>query len=115
MWQMVVTFTLFAACDVILCRGGAMTVSEVEATRTPAIIVPLPAGKGYQGQNASDLVASGGGAVVEQTDVVLVADVVNRLVADDDRIAEMRTAEPRVDHGLAASIIAARIMEVAHA
>jgi len=106
---------LYAACDVILCRGGAMTVSEVEATRTPAIIVPLPAGKGYQGQNASDLVASGGGAVVEQTDVVQVADVVNRLVADDERIAEMRTAEPRVDHGLAASIIAARIMEVAHA
>lgn len=106
---------LYAACDVILCRGGAMTVSEVEATNTPAVIVPLPAGKGYQGKNASDLVANGGGIVVEQTDVAHVTDTILSLMADGERIANMRSAIRTVDHGLAASVIAARIMEVARA
>jgi len=106
---------LYAACDVILCRGGAMTVSEVEATSTPAIIVPLPAGKGYQGQNASDVVANGGGIVVDQTDVTDVTETVLALMADGERIAHMRSATRTVDHGQAASVIATRIMEVANA
>ncbi|MGI9529097.1 MAG: UDP-N-acetylglucosamine--N-acetylmuramyl-(pentapeptide) pyrophosphoryl-undecaprenol N-acetylglucosamine transferase, partial [Acidimicrobiia bacterium] len=106
---------LYAACDVILCRGGAMTISEVEATHTPAIVVPLPAGKGYQGKNAADLVASGGGVVVEQTDVASVAAAARELMADSDRIERMRAAPRTVDHAEAASIVAARTLEVADA
>lgn len=106
---------VYAACDVILCRGGAMTVSEVEATNTPAIIVPLPAGKGYQGRNASDLVASGGGVVVDQTDVASVAQAAFDLITDQDRTERMRSAPRTVDHGRAASVMADRIMGVAHA
>ena len=106
---------LYAACDVILCRGGAMTVSEVEATHTPAIVVPLPAGKGYQGKNAADLVASGGGVVVEQTDVASVAGAVRELMADGDRIEQMRAAPRTVDHAEAASTVAERTMDVANA
>lgn len=106
---------LYAACDVILCRGGAMTISEVEATHTPAIVVPLPAGKGYQGKNAADLVASGGGIVVEQTDVTSVSNVARELMGDSQRIERMRSAPRSVDHAQAASVVAARIMEVSHA
>ncbi len=106
---------LYAASDVVLTRGGAMTVSEIEATRTPAVIVPLPAGRGYQARNASDLVRSGGGVVVDQTDALTVADAVHGLAIDRARLETMADAEPVVDHTRAASVIADRIEELARA
>jgi UDP-N-acetylglucosamine--N-acetylmuramyl-(pentapeptide) pyrophosphoryl-undecaprenol N-acetylglucosamine transferase len=106
---------LYAACDVIVCRGGAMTISEIEATSTPAIIVPLPAGKGYQARNATDLVASGGAIVVEQSDVATVAGVVMDVIGNDERMSSMRQAQRAVDHRAASSVMADRIIEVDNA
>jgi UDP-N-acetylglucosamine--N-acetylmuramyl-(pentapeptide) pyrophosphoryl-undecaprenol N-acetylglucosamine transferase len=106
---------VYAAADVVLTRGGAMTISEIEATRTPAIVVPLPAGRAYQGRNASGLEASGGGIVVPQTDAAEVAATVRSLMDDPSRIAAMASARPSVDHRRAASVMADRIEELGHA
>ncbi|RPI23914.1 MAG: UDP-N-acetylglucosamine--N-acetylmuramyl-(pentapeptide) pyrophosphoryl-undecaprenol N-acetylglucosamine transferase, partial [Actinobacteria bacterium] len=56
----------YAACDLVLARSGAMTVSELAVTGTPSVLVPLPAGRGYQGRNASDLERAGGTVVLPQ-------------------------------------------------
>ena len=106
---------VYAAADVVLTRGGAMTISEIEATRTPAIVVPLPAGRGYQARNASDLVQSGGGIVVEQTDAETVAAAVAPIVEDPSRLAAMAAARPPVDHRRAAAVMADRVEELHHA
>jgi UDP-N-acetylglucosamine--N-acetylmuramyl-(pentapeptide) pyrophosphoryl-undecaprenol N-acetylglucosamine transferase len=34
----------YAASDLVLSRAGALTISELTATGTPAVVVPLPAG-----------------------------------------------------------------------
>ena len=106
---------LYAACDLVLCRGGAISVSEVQATRTPAIVVPLPAGGGYQRENAADLVATGGGVVVEQSTPQDVAVVVRSIIDDADALARMRAAVPTVDHPKAAAVMADRLEELAGA
>ncbi|MGI9667982.1 MAG: UDP-N-acetylglucosamine--N-acetylmuramyl-(pentapeptide) pyrophosphoryl-undecaprenol N-acetylglucosamine transferase [Acidimicrobiia bacterium] len=106
---------LYAASDVVMTRGGALTVSEVQATRTPAVVVPLPAGGGYQALNAQDAVAAGGAIVVEQTTPAQVAAVVRELVGDDLRIGAMRSAEASVDHKLATTIMVDTIVEAADA
>jgi UDP-N-acetylglucosamine--N-acetylmuramyl-(pentapeptide) pyrophosphoryl-undecaprenol N-acetylglucosamine transferase len=92
-----------------------MTVSELQATRTPAVIVPLPAGRGYQALNASDLVASGGAVVAEQDSVEAVARRVRDVITDPTALARMADPENGTDHRAAAAIMADAVMEYADA
>lgn len=49
----------YAAADLSINRGGAMTVAEITAVGIPSVFVPLPIGNGEQVKNAELLVASG--------------------------------------------------------
>ncbi|GMQ93477.1 MAG: undecaprenyldiphospho-muramoylpentapeptide beta-N-acetylglucosaminyltransferase [Acidimicrobiia bacterium] len=103
---------LYAASDLVLSRGGAMTVAELHATRTPAVIVPLPAGGAYQGLNAADASAAGGFVVLDQSEPDVILDTVQGLLADDDRLEAMSAALADAPHLEAARIVADRILEV---
>lgn len=105
----------YAAIDVALSRGGALTVSELDATHTPAVVVPLPAGRSYQAQNAADLADAGGAVVVPQSTEVDVAGIVAGLMADRPALDEMQRARSSIDHRAAAHTMARRILEVADA
>ena len=103
---------LYAASDLVLSRGGAMTIAELHATRTPAVIVPLPAGGAYQGMNAMDAVDAGGFIVVDQEDTAQITDTVTALLNDPDRLAQMSDALADSPHLSAATIVAERLLEV---
>ncbi len=55
---------VYAAADVLLCRSGAATVSEVAAVGLPAVLVPLPVGNGEQARNGAELVQAGAALLV---------------------------------------------------
>ena len=56
--------------DVVICRAGALTVSELAMAATPAIFVPLPhAVDDHQVKNAQYLVSCGGAMLVKQNDL----------------------------------------------
>ena len=59
----------YAAADLVLCRGGAMTCAEVAAVGLPAVYVPLPWGNREQYKNAGPVVAAGGGLFCEDADI----------------------------------------------
>lgn len=77
-----------AVADLVVCRAGAGTVSELAALGLPAVYVPLPVGNGEQRLNAAPVVAAGGGLLVDdarltpawlRTEVLpLLADVARR-------------------------------------
>ena len=54
----------FACADLVICRAGAGSVSELAALGLPAIYVPLPIGNGEQRFNAEPVVNAGGGLLV---------------------------------------------------
>ena len=58
----------FACADLIICRSGAGTVSELTALGLPAIYVPLPIGNGEQRFNAQPVVDAEGGLMVADAD-----------------------------------------------
>ncbi|WP_434619212.1 undecaprenyldiphospho-muramoylpentapeptide beta-N-acetylglucosaminyltransferase [Arthrobacter sp. A5] len=58
----------YAAADLLLCRAGSGTVSEVAAVGLPAVFVPLPVGNGEQALNAAPLVSAGGALLVRDAD-----------------------------------------------
>ncbi|GAA3251540.1 glycosyltransferase [Dactylosporangium siamense] len=84
----------YAAGDLALCRGGAMTCAETAAVGMPAIYVPLPWGNGEQRRNALPVVEAGGGLIVEDGDLSpqWVTDTVVPLVRDGARLAGMSRA-----------------------
>lgn len=71
--------------DLILCRAGAMTVSEVCAAGIPAIIVPSPnVAENHQEMNARALEAAGAAEVILEKDCTgrLLYERVRRLLSD---------------------------------
>ncbi|THV39519.1 UDP-N-acetylglucosamine--N-acetylmuramyl-(pentapeptide) pyrophosphoryl-undecaprenol N-acetylglucosamine transferase [Glycomyces buryatensis] len=50
----------YAAADMVLARGGSMTVAEVTALGLPTVFVPMPWGNKEQYRNAGPVVAAGG-------------------------------------------------------
>ena len=98
----------YAAADLVVARSGANTVCELTAVGLPAVYVPLPVGNGEQRLNAAEVVAAGGGLLVEDGD--LTPDWIDAhllgLAADRERILEMgrrarELGEPRADELLA--------------
>jgi UDP-N-acetylglucosamine--N-acetylmuramyl-(pentapeptide) pyrophosphoryl-undecaprenol N-acetylglucosamine transferase len=84
----------YAAADLVACRAGAGTVSELSAIGLPAAYVPLPHGNGEQRLNAQPVVDAGGGLVVDDAACTpdWVASSVVPLVADPGRLAAMGAA-----------------------
>jgi UDP-N-acetylglucosamine--N-acetylmuramyl-(pentapeptide) pyrophosphoryl-undecaprenol N-acetylglucosamine transferase len=59
----------YAAADLVLGRGGAMTLAEVTTVGLPAVYVPLPYGNGEQRRNALPVVEAGGGLLVDDAEL----------------------------------------------
>ena len=84
----------YAAADLVLCRGGAITVAETTALGLPAIYVPLPYGNGEQRRNALPVVEAGGGMLVDNADLTpeWIERTVIPLARDPRRLAAMSAA-----------------------
>ena len=89
-----------AVADLVLCRSGAGTVSELAALGIPAVYVPLPVGNGEQRLNAQPVVAEGGGVLVADealTGEWIAANLLPLLAPEAaDRRREMGEAAARV-------------------
>ena len=55
----------YAIADLVVCRSGAATVSELSALGIPAIYVPYAVGNGEQALNARAVVRAGGAALID--------------------------------------------------
>ena len=84
----------YAAADLMLGRGGAMTCAEVAAVGLPTIYVPYPHSNQEQKRNALPVVEAGGGLLVD--DAEMSPDWVQRtvvpLIRDPQRLAAMGAA-----------------------
>lgn len=97
--------------DLILCRAGAMTMTEVCCAGIPAIIVPSPnVAENHQEKNARALEAGGAAEVILEKDCsgALLYARVRALLDDDARRAEMR----RGAHGMAVWDAEERIWQI---
>ena len=64
------TAAAFAEADIIVCRAGASTVTEIAAVGAAAVFVPFPSAvDDHQTRNAQFLVQGGGGWLVQQRDL----------------------------------------------
>jgi UDP-N-acetylglucosamine--N-acetylmuramyl-(pentapeptide) pyrophosphoryl-undecaprenol N-acetylglucosamine transferase len=87
----------YAAADLVLSRGGGMTLAEVTTVGLPAIYVPLPYGNGEQRRNALPVVQAGGGLMVDDADLTpeWIEKTVIPLANDPVRLRDMGQAAAR--------------------
>jgi len=59
-----------AAADLVICRAGAITLSEIQAMGKPAILIPSPnVAENHQYHNAMALVNKGAAQLIEESDL----------------------------------------------
>ena len=86
------TASAFAHADIIVCRAGASTVTEIAAVGAAAIFVPFPSAvDDHQTTNAQFLVGAGGGWLVQQSD--LTPEGLAKMLLNSERAALVEIAE----------------------
>lgn len=87
-----------AVADLVLCRSGAGTVSELAALGLPAVYVPLPVGNGEQRLNARPVVEAGGGVLVPdvELDAAWVRERLVPMLTDASALEQMGAAAAAV-------------------
>ncbi|RKU26033.1 undecaprenyldiphospho-muramoylpentapeptide beta-N-acetylglucosaminyltransferase [Candidatus Poribacteria bacterium] len=107
---------IYSIADVMICRAGGMTISEVTACGIPTIFIPLPAAVGNNQVSNAYTVANAGAAVVLEQDNLQPEDVVAELVritTDEESYQNMKTASLNLGRPKASDTIAESIYNIA--
>ena len=104
----------YAAADLVVCRAGAITCSELMATGTPAVLVPSPnVAEDHQTRNARSVVDRGGAVLL--TDQRVERDLgkeVRALLNDAGRCSDMSAALRATARPEAADTVADHILKL---
>ena len=85
----------YSWADIVLCRAGALTVSELAIMGRPSILVPLPqAIDDHQTHNARSLERVGAAVLVKQSDMTsaALADILQTFIEDPQQLTNMAQA-----------------------
>jgi UDP-N-acetylglucosamine--N-acetylmuramyl-(pentapeptide) pyrophosphoryl-undecaprenol N-acetylglucosamine transferase len=105
----------YGAADAVLARAGG-SIWELAAAGLPAVLVPGAFATGqHQEKNARWFADAGGAIVVPEADAARAPQVVEDLLADDDRLAAMAAAMRAVAKPDAAEEIADELVSLAAA
>jgi UDP-N-acetylglucosamine--N-acetylmuramyl-(pentapeptide) pyrophosphoryl-undecaprenol N-acetylglucosamine transferase len=105
---------IMAAADLVVCRSGANTLSELAALGKPMLLIPLPSSgsRGDQLRNAEVFFHAGAAVVLkeEQATGEAFLSTVDSLLGDRYKLSEMGVRAQGMSKGNAASEIARLIM-----
>ena len=108
----------YASSDLAICRAGAMTVSELSVTGTPALFVPYPfAAADHQSHNARYMAGKGAAIVIPQTQLSadLLVQELKSIILDDERLRTMRKAMIAEGKAQASRDLASQLKELSTA
>ena len=102
------------ACDLVICRSGALSVAETTVCGKAAIFVPFPEATGnHQYFNAKAVADEGGAILIEEKDLVL-EDVVKEVLSlkhNPEKLKTMSAASRACAPDKALDIICGKILE----
>ncbi|MGN0559290.1 MAG: undecaprenyldiphospho-muramoylpentapeptide beta-N-acetylglucosaminyltransferase [Acutalibacteraceae bacterium] len=83
-----------AAADVVVCRAGAITLSELQVQGKPSVLIPSPnVAENHQYHNAMALVNAGAAAVIEEKDLTeeALTQAVDALLESPEKLRKYET------------------------
>lgn len=81
---------IMAAADLVVCRAGALTISEVIELERPSIIIPYSSVKVGQYENAKILLDNKSAYVYTKDQIDEAVDEIFSLIGNDERLKKMR-------------------------
>ena len=87
------------AADLVVCRSGALTVTEIGIIGVPSILIPFPqAAENHQYYNAKALEDVGAGVIIEEKDLTKdkLAQTIASIMHDDEKIKTMSTNAKKI-------------------
>jgi len=107
----------YAVADLVVSRAGALSCSELALTGKPSILVPSPYVAGdHQTKNARSMVEEGAAELLDdETFKNTMADLVEQLIFDRERLRRMQEAALKLARPHAAHEIAEEIFKLAEA
>lgn len=82
-----------AAADLVICRAGAITLSEIQALGKPAILIPSPnVAENHQYHNAMALVNAGAADIIEEKDLTgrLLMQKADNMLSNPENLQNMQ-------------------------
>ena len=86
---------LLAAADIVICRSGAITVSEIMVQGKPSVLIPSPnVAENHQYFNAMTLVSKGAAKLIEEKDLNAesIVKAVSEILENPDELNKMSRA-----------------------
>lgn len=80
------------AADLVVCRSGALTITEIGIVGVPSILIPFPyAAENHQYYNAKTLEDVGAGIIIEEKDLTtkILEEKINEVIYDEIKINQM--------------------------
>ncbi len=105
----------YSRADLVICRSGAMTVTELSALGIPSILVPFPyAVDDHQTKNAEHLSIVGAAVLLPQDSLTpaSLAEIIKPLLTDRSALSQMSTAARSCFMPSAALVVANALEEV---
>lgn len=105
----------YSWADLVICRSGAMTVTELAAVGLPAILIPFPyAVDDHQFYNAEYLANAGAAVVIRQKDLFAkeLTELLESLRSDRTKLMEMAKSARKCSHPNAIADIVAACFEI---
>jgi len=107
----------YAWADLVICRAGALTVSELAAAGLPSLLVPLPhAIDDHQTRNAEYLAKAGAAVLLPQhaTDAAGLAAQLTEVLMHSEKLVAMGAIARRLAKPDATRVVVDICLEVAH-
>lgn len=98
-----------SACDLVICRAGASSLSEFEALSKPSVLIPSPnVTENHQFHNAMALVNNNAAVIIEEKDLTgkALLEKIDELFADREKLEEIGRNAGKMAHLNASEMIA---------
>ena len=106
----------YSWADIVICRAGALTVSELACAGLASVLIPFPyAIDDHQTANAQHLVNAGAARLLPQSEAAagVLAGILDELVSDRNRLLTMAMAARQLSRPDAAQAVAQRCIQLA--
>ena len=104
----------YSLSDLVVCRSGALTLSEITACGKPSILIPFAAAAGnHQLKNAETLSKKGASILIEEKDLnakVLLSNI-NNLINNESKLDSMSKASKNLGNPEATKMIVEQVMQ----
>lgn len=105
----------YREADIVVCRAGALTVSELASAAMPSVLIPFPyAVDDHQTKNGQQLQNAGAAVVVQEKDLDIFVAKLSDILRAPENLTQMARAARSVAKPEATQHVADRVMEVAH-